>query len=110
MEKIDAATAILPPEKIRDYLLSSSHPIGRYKSIFFKSLGYTQDGWEVLERDLRGLLGGSMEPIDVTEYGRKFATHGGLIGPHGRVARVTCIWIILTGEVILRFVTAYPED
>jgi hypothetical protein len=42
---LDATTAIMSPEKLRDYLVSSAHPIGRYKSTFFRSLGYTPECW-----------------------------------------------------------------
>jgi hypothetical protein len=110
VDKFNGATAVFPPEKIRDYLLSPTHPIGRYKSIFFRSLGYTQGQWEILERDLRGLLGEPAQPLDVTEYGQKYAIYGQLKGPNGRTASITCIWIILADEVLPRFVTAYPKD
>jgi len=50
---LDAAAAIVSADKLRDYLLSSAHPIGRYKCTFFRSLGYAPEQWQVLERDLR---------------------------------------------------------
>lgn len=37
--------AIIDAEKLRDYLLSPSHPVGRFKAAFFASLGYTQANW-----------------------------------------------------------------
>jgi len=46
---LDSAAAIIAPEKLRDYILSTAHPIGRYKSAFFRSLGYTQVHWQQLE-------------------------------------------------------------
>jgi hypothetical protein len=42
---LNAGAAIVPSDKLRDYLLSSTHPIGRYKSAVFRSLGYAQDHW-----------------------------------------------------------------
>ena len=59
---LDGAAAIVSADKLRDYLLSSVHPIGRYKS-----------------------------------------------GPNGRSAGIVTVWIILIGETVPRFVTAYPE-
>ena len=41
----NAATAVIEPSKIRDYLLSSSHPIGRFKAVVFTALGYSQEDW-----------------------------------------------------------------
>ena len=110
MISIDAGAAIIPAHKLRDYLLATTHPIGRYKAAFFIALGYTSEAWEVLERDLRNLLRGPVQMLEVTEYGQKVATQGELKGPTGRVAAVVAVWIILAGESAPRFVTAYPED
>ncbi len=65
-------------------------------------------GVEVLRG--RDLLRGTVEKFEVTEYGQKFAVHGQLKGPTGRVASVVAVWIILAGESAPRFVTAYPEE
>lgn len=35
--------ACVDERKIHDYLLSSEHPIGRFKAAFFRSLGYTRE-------------------------------------------------------------------
>lgn len=50
-----AERAGIEPAKIRDYLLSTSHPVGRFKAPFFASLGYTSTNWRRLEEDLRAL-------------------------------------------------------
>jgi hypothetical protein len=106
---LDAAAAIIAPEKLRDYLLSTAHPIGRYKSAFFRSLGYTQEHWQLLDRDLRAVLSNEAKPSAVSEYGQKFTVGGALSGPNGRSAGIVSVWIILGGETAPRFVTAYPE-
>ena len=106
---LDAAAAVISPEKLRDYLLSTTHPIGRYKSTFFRSLGYMQDQWQVLERDLRAILLNEAHIAGSTEYGQKFTVRGVLSGPNGRAAAILSFWIILTAERAPRFVTAYPE-
>lgn len=107
--RLDAPGAVIPTEKLRDYLLSSAHPIGRYKSTFFRSLGYAPDQWQVLERDLRAHLSNDARSAGVTDYGQKFTVSGPLSGPNGRSTGVVTVWIILTGERTPRFVTAYPE-
>jgi len=91
-------------------LLSSAHPIGRYKSTFFRSLGYAPEQWQVLERDLRAVLSNEAQPSGVSEYGQKFTVRGALSGPNGHSAGIVSIWIILVGETTPRFVTAYPEE
>jgi len=107
---LDAAAAIVPAEKLRDYLLSSVHPIGRYKSAFFRSLGYTQEQWHVLERDLRAVLSNEAQVSGATEYGQKFTVRGVPSGPNARSAGIVSVWIILVKETAPRFVTAYPEE
>ena len=102
--------AIIPREKLENYLLSPVHPIGRYKAVFFRSLGYTQDDWEVLDSNLRALLGQDATASEETAYGKKFEIRGSIIGPNGHSAAIITVWIILHGEEVARFVTAYPEE
>lgn len=45
--------AVIDPAKLRDYLLSRTHPVGRFKAAFFVALGYSADTWSRLEADLR---------------------------------------------------------
>jgi len=49
--------AVIEPLKLRNYLLSSTHPIGRFKAAFFHSIGFAEDNWEALETEIRALLG-----------------------------------------------------
>jgi hypothetical protein len=107
---LDAATADIPAEKLRDYLLSQVHPVGRYKSVVFRSLGYSADQWPLLERDLRSMLVAEATALEVTEHGPKYAVRGAVTGPNGRKMAVLSVWIILLGEAAPRFVTAYPGD
>jgi hypothetical protein len=106
-----ADQAVIEVAKLRDYLLSFIHPVGRFKAAFFAALGYTENNWRQLEADLRRLV----ESEDVQEnrsfrYGRKFEIRGILNGPNGKSAEVVSVWIIRRGENIPRFVTAYPGD
>lgn len=48
-----AERAVIEAAKLRDYLLSPSHPIGRFKAAFFVPLGYSQEAWRTLAADLR---------------------------------------------------------
>jgi hypothetical protein len=61
--------ASIGPDKLRDYLLSPVHPMGRYKALFFRTLGYDQTSWQQLETDLRSLASLPAEPLESTEYG-----------------------------------------
>jgi len=47
--------AVVEAAKVRDYLLSHEHPVGRFKAVFFESLGYAQIDWTRLQSDLLDL-------------------------------------------------------
>ena len=105
----NASKAEINPAKVRDYLLSSSHPIGRFKQPFFVALGYSRDRWQQLETDLLDLAStGYVRIGQQTEYGQKYEVRGILEGPSGRSAEVVSVWIILDNADIPRFVTAFP--
>ena len=110
MKLPNVTDAILPPEKLQEYLLSPTHVIGRYKAAFFRALGYERDNWQVLERDLRSLLDQHATELGSTEFGQKFAVRGSLAGPNDRSARIVTVSIILVDSDAPRFVTAYPEN
>ncbi len=106
-----AERAVVAPTKIRDYLLSTSHPVGRFKAPFFASLGYTSANWRRLEEDLLTLaISGEAELGKSSPYGQKYEIHGILSGPSGRSAGVLTVWIILFGGDAPQFVTAYPGE
>ena len=48
----NADRAVVDAAKVRDYLLSSEHPVGRFKAAVFASAGYQRDNWEILQVDL----------------------------------------------------------
>lgn len=101
--------AVIDSEKLRDYLLSPSHPVGRFKATFFLSLGYTQENWRQFETDLRRqhLIKDAVLRQE-TSHGRKYEIRGKMTGPGGKTREIVSVWIILIGEEVARFVTAYP--
>ena len=48
--------AFIPPAKLRDYLLSEIHPVGRSKALFLKNLGYDDTNEDVLMEDLLAIV------------------------------------------------------
>ncbi|MEX0786692.1 MAG: DUF6883 domain-containing protein [Dehalococcoidia bacterium] len=93
MKLPNADIAIIPQEKLRDYLTSTTHPIGRFKAVFFQRLGYTDKNWQELDVDLREqhLKLEAVEEAPST-YGRKFIITGSLKGPAEYEAVVTSVW------------------
>ena len=101
--------AVVEPAKLRDYMLSREHPVGRFKAAFFEALGYTQADWRRFERDLRALCR-SCDAVEgqASPFGRKFEVRGTLTGPAGRHGDVVTVWVVLVGDDVPRFVTAFP--
>lgn len=107
----EAATAVVEPAKVRDYLLSPEHPVGRYKATFFASLGYTRSDWHRLRGDLLRLIAAEdAVPGRPSDFGTKYEVRGTLRGPAGRHAEVVTVWIVLIGDSVARFVTAFPGE
>lgn len=108
--KLPAAhLALVDPAKIRDYLLSPEHLVGRHKASFFHALGYSRRDWPRLEDGFRRLIASQdAVPGNASEFGTKYEVRGSLEGPAGRRAEVVTVWIIRTGETVPRFVTAFP--
>jgi hypothetical protein len=106
-----AERAIVDAAKVRDYLLSPEHPVGRAKARFFATLGFRRDGWAEL-RDALLALGrtGEAAPGQANAFGQKYLVRGTIRGPAGREAAVVTVWIVVHGEGAPRLVTAYPGD
>ena len=107
----NADDAVIEPAKLRDYLLSTVHPLGRFKARFFGALGFSADRWQELESTLRiQHLTQDAEPAAAMKTGQKFMIQANLIGPNGQSGTVVSVWFIRSGETAPRFVTAYPGD
>jgi hypothetical protein len=106
-----AERAVVDPEKVRAYLLSPTHPVGRFKAVFFAALGYTDENWVELQRDLlRIALQDAAVQGKFSRFGNKYEVPARLTGPSGRSAAIVTVWMIRHGEAIPRLVTAMPGE
>ncbi len=106
----NADRAYVPREKLQDYILAESHPVGRFKAKFFRALGYERTDWRALKDDILAMLDNEAEEKERTEYGQKYEVRGIIQGPSGKRADIVSVWIILEGEDFPRFITAYPGE
>jgi hypothetical protein len=95
--------------KVRQYLLSFSHPFGRHKAAFFVQFGFSEHTWEQLALALTR----HAEEYEVTReedspFGMRYTIEGGLESPDGRRPLVRAVWFVERGQQIPKFVTAYP--
>lgn len=102
-------TAYVPPQKLTDYLLSETHPVGKGKAKFFRKHGFNETNINLLEFGLLEIA--RLQEVVETEVkprGTMYAIEGDLTTPHNRQVRVRTVWIIETDRTSPRFVTAYP--
>jgi len=104
----NAEYAIVTQEKLIDYLLNLTHPVGGPKAAWFASIGYTQNNWEKLRDDLLRVAQTSDDFVPKpSPFGVKYETSGE-IGCEGyRPATVMIVWIVEENSPP-RLVTAYP--
>ena len=101
--------AVIDPQKLHGYLLSASHPVGRFKARFFIALGYTAERWQDFAADLRVQhLTQDAELSETIPTGQLFTIRAILNGRNGQSASVRSVWFVPTGSGAPRFVTAYP--
>ena len=105
----NADRAIIEPFKLHGYLLSTCHPVGRFKARFFAALGYIAQAWHELEADLRTQhLTEEAELSETLPDGQLFTIRAILNGRNGQSAAVLSVWFVPTVGGVPRFVTAYP--
>jgi Domain of unknown function (DUF6883) len=95
--------------KVRDYLLSVVHPVGRFKARVFKALGFDVATVEAFVAEVRRIASeGEVSEVEDFEFGRKYTVPGELRGPIGS-AQVLTVWIQDSGREDVRLVTVRPE-
>lgn len=101
--------ARVEPEKIADYLLSTTSPRGRNKAVFFLSFGFSTEHWQGFAEALR-LQGTTHDVVRVSEtgHGPRYHVDGALETPDGRNPQVRTVWQMDVGSDIPRLITAYP--
>jgi hypothetical protein len=107
----DAESSIVPRRKVEDYLLNIEHPIGGGKTKFFMHFGFRREQWDELAAAL--LRHAQEHPVTETltdADGITYVVEGGLMTPSGRQPRVRTVWLVETGGLAPRFITAYPLE
>jgi hypothetical protein len=102
-------SAIVPEAKIKQYLLSTTHPVGRFKAEFFVRYGFTLEHWDRLaDALLQHATDHEIAKVEDSPFGTRFVIEGHLSSPDGRGPVVRSVWFLENGEEFPRLVTAYP--
>jgi hypothetical protein len=101
--------AYVPDQKLKAYLLSETHAIGRAKAKYFRGLGDTESNAEQLADALLAIVKSEEVREKVTtDYGTKYIVDGDILTPGGTGVRLRTVWVIEPHDDRPRFVTAYP--
>ena len=110
MQLPNKENAIIPIAKIKDYLLSDTHPSGKSKSKFFRMFGFNETNIPLLEQFLLKIAQSyEVKKVELSPHGKKYTIDGKLYAPVGKNVSVRTIWIIENNKDRPRFVTAYPN-
>lgn len=103
--------AIVEDAKVRDYLLSTYHPIGRFKARVFNAVGYRLDTWQRLRDDLIALAQVvDADLVQTSQFGQRWVGAGQLRGPAGLLLPIVTVWLIPSEGSPPRLITAYPAS
>jgi hypothetical protein len=96
-------------DKISNYLLSTSHPVGKYKAAFFESIGFEINQPEILQEALRRIPEKYVvKETASTQFGKKFIIDGNIVAPNHRSYLLRTVWIVKNNADTAYLVTAYP--
>jgi hypothetical protein len=106
-----ASAAEVPEEKLRDYVLSPEHPLGRHKArVFAATLGIGRDDWAYLRDQIQARLAES--PVTAIRpkppHGVEYEIRMTIEGLNGESHPVVTGWLVPDVEPP-RLVTAYVE-
>lgn len=95
--------------KLTEYVLSETHPTGKFKAEFFRNVGFDEDNAARLAKALRKIANSEkVQRVSESVFGSKYIIDGYIEGPNGKKVKVRTVWVIESGQKRPRFVTAYP--
>lgn len=98
---------VVTDEKLTRYMLQW-RPVSD-KSKFLLMAGYSQDNWQLLQKEIRELAeNGKAIFEDEGEYGVFYSVAGSLHGPNEKTLHVRTIWMKEHSSNQTRFITLYP--
>jgi hypothetical protein len=105
----NAEDSFIDSSKLTDYLLSSSHPVGKAKAKFFTAFGFCVEAADQMNEALLQ-HGKSRTVVEQTEseHGVKYVVECGIETPDARNPCIRSVWIVEAGQTSPRLVTAYP--
>jgi len=109
MKLPNGENAYIPSLKLKAYLLSETHSVGRSKAKFLRSIGFNEFNVDLLKQGLLAIAHSEDVKDTISSlHGVKYIIEGSLQTPVGGYIKMRTVWIINKGQERPRFVTAYP--
>ncbi|MEK6679464.1 MAG: DUF6883 domain-containing protein [Nitrospirota bacterium] len=103
--------AYIPLAKLLDYLLSETHPVGKSKAKYLRSLGFNEVNINLLKEGLLSIARSEdVNDVISSSHGVKYVIDGTLQTPMGVIIKLRTIWAIDKDMDRPRFITAYPIE
>ena len=101
--------AFIPREKLTEYILSETHPVGSSKAKFFRGLGFDETNVGQLAKSIL-VLSKTNEVKNIRKfvYGINYTVEGKIKTPTGKTVAIITVWFAETKNSRPSFVTAYP--
>lgn len=109
MKLPNSRNAYVSKEKLVDYILSATHPVGSAKAKFFRGLGFDESNVRKLEKLLLQIAKtNEVKEVKENVYGTNYVVQGKLKTPSGKIVTIATVWFVQTNKNKPSFVTAYP--
>ena len=109
MKLPNCKNAFISKEKLTDYLLSETHPVGSAKAKFFRKLGFNELNVNRLEKLLlRIAKTNDIKNTREFDYGTNYVIEGIITTPAGKAITIATVWFVKQENSKPSFVTAYP--
>ncbi len=102
--------ALVPKEKLINYLLDFEHVDGRSKALFYKIHGFEKSNYQELILNLKRILSeNDFDSSMNTPWGKKYVVFGYLDSIRKQQPLIKTVWQVKTDEGFPTLITAYPE-
>jgi hypothetical protein len=86
--------AVVPNEKLTNYLLSRSHLVGRWKASFFRSIGFNETNVNKLKDALLDVgKRGEVKSTTTSAFGVNYIAEGKIFTPNGKNVSIQTVWL-----------------
>lgn len=86
--------------KLREYLLSDTHPVGRHKLRYFESVGFSRDRPEELVQAIRSVAAhGTVSRRLVSPHGARYIVDGAVASPTKTIVVLRCEAGLTAGDI-----------